>query len=76
VWDLLPQVAPELTEWASFFAATATRRAAIESGRSGAVTPREADDLLRDTEAFQHAVEATLGLPQHPVLPDALPSCS
>jgi hypothetical protein len=76
VWELLPRVAPELTEWASFFAATAARRAAIESGRAGAVTAREADDLLRDAEAFQHAVEAALGLPQHPVLPDALPSCS
>jgi hypothetical protein len=76
VWDLLPRVAPELTEWASFFAATAGRRAAIESGRAHAVTVREADDLLRDAESFQHAVEAVLGLPQHPVLPEALPSCT
>jgi hypothetical protein len=76
VWDLLPRVAPELTEWASFFAATAGRRAAIESGRAQAVTVREADDLLRDAEAFQHAVEALLGLPRYPVLPDALPSCT
>jgi hypothetical protein len=76
VWDLLPRVAPELTEWAAFFAATATRRAAIETGRSETVTPREADDLLREAEAFQHAVESVLGLPQYPVLPDALPSCT
>ncbi len=76
VWDLLPRVAPELTEWATFFAATAHRRSAIEAGRVGAVTAREADDLLRDAEAFQHAVEAVLGMPQLPVLPDALPSCN
>ncbi len=76
VWDLVPRVAPELTEWAAFFAATAARRAAVEAGRSDAVTPREADDLLRDAEAFQHAVEAALGLPQYPVLPDAIPYCT
>lgn len=75
VWDVLPRVAPELTEWSAFFAATAARRAAVEVGRGEVVTPREADDLLRDAENFQHAVEALLGLPQLQVLPDALPSC-
>jgi len=76
VWDLVPRVAPELTEWSAFFAATAGRRAAIESGRGAPVTSREADDLLRDAETFQHVVEELLGLPQYPVLPDALPSCT
>lgn len=76
VWELVPRVAPELTEWSIFFAATAQRRAAVETGRGSAVTAREADDLLRDAEAFQHAVEAALGLPQYAVLPDAIPSCS
>lgn len=75
VWELVPKVAPELAEWASFFEATAGRRAAIESGRAIA-TPREADDLVRDAESFQHVVEGILGLPQHQVLPDALPSCT
>jgi hypothetical protein len=75
VWELLPRVAPELVEWAAFFAATAERRAAVESGRARAGV-READDLLRDAEAFQHAVEALLGLPQTSVLPEALPSCA
>lgn len=76
VWDLVPRVAPELVEWAAFFAATAARRAAVEAGRGDVVTSREADDLLRDAESFQHAVESVLGLPQYPVLPDAIPSCS
>lgn len=75
VWQLLPKAAPELTEWAGFFAATAVRRAGIESGRLDEVSAREADDLLRDAESFQHAVQAVLGLPQHPVLPDAIPTC-
>ncbi|MCZ3385589.1 MAG: hypothetical protein LH630_01140, partial [Actinomycetia bacterium] len=44
-WDLLGQAAPELAEWAAFFAAGAGKRAAAEAGLD-AVTPREADDLL------------------------------
>jgi SAV_6107-like HEPN len=75
VWEVLPRIAPELTEWSAFFAATATRRAAVEAGRGDAVSVREADDLLRDAEAFMLVVNGLLGLPQDRVLPDALPSC-
>jgi hypothetical protein len=75
VWEVLPRIAPEMGEWASFFAATATRRAAVETGRGAAVTPREADDLLRDAEAFHHVVEASFGLPYQQVLPGAYPAC-
>ena len=59
---VLPQVAPELAEWAAFFAAGASKRAAAEAGLSRAVTPREADDLLRDAQTFLALVETTLGL--------------
>lgn len=52
VWSLLVQVAPELAEWAAFFAAGAAKRAAAEAGIPGVVTPREADDLLRDARTF------------------------
>jgi hypothetical protein len=75
VWEVLPRVAPELEEWAAFFAATASRRAAVEAGRGDVISPRDADDLLRDAESFHHVVEATLGLPFQPVLPGALPAC-
>jgi SAV_6107-like HEPN len=75
VWEVLPRLAPELGEWAAFFASTASRRAAIEAGRTDVVTPREADDLLRDAEAFHHLVESSLGLPYQQVLPLSLPSC-
>ena len=74
VWEVLPRVSPELGEWAAFFAATASRRAAIEAGRTGVVSSREADDLLRDAEAFHHLVESALGLPYQQVLPGSLPS--
>lgn len=67
-WALLAQVAPELTEWAAFFAAGARKRAAAEAGLTGAVTAREADDLVRDAETFLALVETTLGVPHQPIL--------
>jgi SAV_6107-like HEPN len=62
-WTLLAQVAPELEEWAVFFAAGAGKRAAAEAGLSRAVSTREADDLLRDSGRFLALVERMLGLP-------------
>jgi HEPN superfamily protein len=59
-WVLLGQVAPELGEWATFFAAGAAKRAAAEAGLSRAVTEREADDLVRDVGAFLAVVEHCL----------------
>src|SRR5262249_54997489 len=52
VWSLLVMVAPELSEWASFFAAGASKRAAAEAGIPRAVTTGEADDLLGAAEQF------------------------
>jgi hypothetical protein len=62
-WVLLEQVAPELREWAIFFAAGAAKRAAAEAGLSHAVTEREADDLVRDVGSFLAVVEGCLGVP-------------
>jgi len=69
VWELLPQVAPELTEWAVFFAASAKRRAAFERGSCGPGA-READDLLRQSETFFELVQGALGLPVNRPLPE------
>jgi hypothetical protein len=70
LWVVLPVVAPELAEWAGFFAA-ATRR-------TGTPSTREADDLLRQAEAFLDLVRAGLGLPasrHHDLLlPAAMPT--
>lgn len=63
VWVDLAQVAPELSEWAEFFGAGAVKRAAAQAGLPRAVTAREADDLLRDADAFLGLVCALLGLP-------------
>ena len=64
-WVLLSEVAPELREWATFFAAGAAKRAAAEAGSRRAVTEREADDLVRDADRFLAVVETSLGLTGH-----------
>jgi hypothetical protein len=64
-WVLLTEVAPELAEWASFFSAGASKRAAAEAGSRRAVTEREADDLVRDADRFLALVETSLGLTGH-----------
>jgi hypothetical protein len=69
VWVVLPQVAPDLSEWAAFFAAGASKRAAAEAGLRGVVSSREADDLLRDASLFVELVEATLGVPHQSAFP-------
>ena len=61
-------VAPELGEWASFFAAGAAKRAAAEAGIPRVVSAREADDLMRAAEQFVAVVEVALGLAHQPVL--------
>jgi len=64
-WVLLAEVAPELGEWAGFFAAGAAKRAAAEAGSRRAVSEREADDLVRDADRFLGVVESALGLTLH-----------
>ena len=64
-WVLLVDVAPELAEWATFFAAGASKRAAAEAGSTRAVTEREADDLVRDADRFLGIIESALGLVPH-----------
>lgn len=67
VWQLLPSLAPELAEWAEFFALTARKRVLAQS-LPDAVTPREADDLLRQSAQFVQLVADSLQLPlAHPL---------
>jgi len=74
VWELLPEVAPALAEWAAFFAAGAAKRAAAEAGLPRAATAREAEDLLRDAATFLTVAERALGVAEE--LPLALPTAS
>ncbi|MEY9213057.1 hypothetical protein NI17_002645 [Thermobifida halotolerans] len=65
-WEQLPAAAPELAEWAAFFAAGAAKRAAAEAGLTNAVTGDEADALVREAGVFLSVVESLLGChPSH-----------
>ena len=55
LWELLPAWAPELAEWAGFFETVTVR--------SGPVSARDADDLLRQAEVFLDLVCHSLGVP-------------
>jgi hypothetical protein len=66
-WEVLPEVAPELSEWSLLFAAGASRRARAEAGIRGAAGRRDADDLVRDAGMFLRIVERLLAV--QPVLP-------
>lgn len=70
VWQVLPTLAPDLGEWATFFAGTSSRRSVIDRG--GWLSPREADDLLRQAEMFLEIVQDQLGIPQTVPLPDSI----
>jgi hypothetical protein len=71
VWVVLPQVAAEFAEWSAFFAAGASKRAAAEAGLE-CVSHREADDLVRDADAFVARVAHYLGVPHQPSLASIL----
>jgi hypothetical protein len=60
-WRILAEVAPELAEWAAFFAATEGKRDAIRAGATSIVSAREADDMVRDATAFLRLVERAVG---------------
>jgi len=52
VWALLASLAPELREWATFFAAGSDTRAAVQAGVTRLVSSRDADDLVRQAGEF------------------------
>lgn len=60
VWALLPQVAPDLTDWALHFVATSTKRAACEAGIPRVVTADDADGMLRSAEQFVAVAETAV----------------
>jgi SAV_6107-like HEPN len=66
VWELLPSAAPSLGEWAVQFAATPGVSRPVWLGRRRAISHRQADQLLREAEAFVSLAEETLGLPAQP----------
>jgi SAV_6107-like HEPN len=71
VWVVLPQIAPQLGEWAAFFAAGARKRAAAEAGLDIA-SHRDADDLVRDADTFLVRVCEVLEVPHQSSMGSAL----
>lgn len=61
-WELLSDREPRFAEWASYFAASARRRAAAEAGIPHAVSARDADDLIWNVDVFLTLVAASVGL--------------
>ena len=51
-WTVLAAVAPELGEWAAFFAAGSTTRSAAQAGVTRLVSRRDADDLVHQAAQF------------------------
>jgi hypothetical protein len=62
VWVRLQKAAPEYAEWATYFAAGARTRAAVEAGAALSLPPHVADDQLRSAGEFLALVEASLGM--------------
>ncbi|CCH28984.1 SAV_6107 family HEPN domain-containing protein [Actinosynnema sp. NPDC047251] len=57
VWVLLPALAPELREWAAYFASCSATRAAVQAGITRQVDRRGADDLVRQAAQFTELVD-------------------
>jgi hypothetical protein len=58
---LVESVAPELTDWAAYFAGTARMRDEVEAGVVSVVSDRDAEDQFRAAEQFLVLVERSLG---------------
>lgn len=66
-WVLLETTAPELTEWAAYFAANSAAHAAAQAGNTRQVTAESADELMhRTTEFLELAHRAVHGTPEVP----------
>ena len=59
-WQLVAELAPELAEWAGFFATTQLKQQAVAAGATSLVAEREADDLVREATAFHAQVTRAL----------------
>jgi SAV_6107-like HEPN len=70
-WELLPEVQPELSQWAAYFAISAKKRAAAEAGLVHLVSAHDADELIAEAEGFVTIIESTLGVVTQQTLPMA-----
>jgi hypothetical protein len=66
-WILVESVAPELSDWAAYFADTAGKRAAVEAGAVSVVSSRDAEDQMHAAEQFLALAERSLGFMAAPL---------
>ena len=66
LWTALAVDAPELGEWASYFAATGRRSRRVVRGEPTPISPRDADDLVRAAQTFLALVTGRLGAARDP----------
>jgi len=59
VWDMVTRVAPELADFAAYFAGNAATRSAVEAGRAE-VDPARAARAVAAADQFHEAVRALL----------------
>lgn len=52
MWVLLETTAPELAEWAGYFAAHSETHAAAQAGRTSRVAAADAEELARQARLF------------------------
>jgi hypothetical protein len=64
VWQMLATVAPEAADWATFFAAGAPLRLAVDAGRFDAVDATHAERTLDAAEDFLDEVRVLLEAPR------------
>ncbi len=57
VWVLMTKVAPELEEWANYFAAGSAKRKAAEAGISRLISDQDAAEMVRQTAQFLELIE-------------------
>ncbi|WP_072806336.1 SAV_6107 family HEPN domain-containing protein [Rhodococcoides yunnanense] len=60
-WVLLSKAAPDLDEWAEYFAGFSATRAALQAGLSRSISEGDADEFYREVGHFLHVVEDRIG---------------
>ncbi len=73
-WVLLANLAPELDEWALFFASSSATRAAVQAGVTRLVTQRAADDMTRQTAQFLDLIATAISTAGTTPVPASAPT--
>ncbi|MFF0091541.1 SAV_6107 family HEPN domain-containing protein [Streptomyces canus] len=70
-WEVLPEIAPELSEFAEYFGRTARKRARAEAGIPGTVDAHDLEDIRYFTTLFLQRVESLDAIQNPPAVREA-----